>query len=88
MPLENRLRGHQRRRLVQQRPTQTLALPGQPGALSVRELQPLVAVQFLQHAYLLLEILDYLLLLAVHPTRQHAQEKLKLGLHHKKPAHP
>jgi len=81
VPAQQRIRGDDRRALVQPGSSQWLGLSREPATLGIREAKPLSAELFAKRSVLGLQILDHLYPLAGDPADQQVQEELNRERH-------
>ena len=88
VPSKQRVRSHQGANLEEPFATNLLGLGCEATALNVREQQALCAQLLAQHAVLLLQVFDEVLLAAVHPPGEDRDQKLKLQRVHRQSVRP
>ena len=76
MPAQNGVRRDQRAEFAEQFAAQDFPFDGQPVPLVVIQQNSFLAMHLLKHLVLGAKILDYLLLLLVHPASQDRQQQL------------
>jgi hypothetical protein len=75
VPTNQRVRGYDRSDIEKRLTADLLGLDGQPSSLGVSEEQALVTEVLPKNPVLFLQILDHILLTAIHPAGQGCQEK-------------
>ena len=77
VPAEQSIWCHHGLKIQEGSAAELLSSPSQASALGIREPEALVTMVFPKDSVLLPEILDDILLIAAHPSRQHHHQKLK-----------